>query len=81
MKTAQMGRTPRSVERKCGASSRRSWLWRPPAVGTGRVVVVVEGDASMGWIVVRAGAADDPVKPAELRPQLLRMVDEDELPE
>lgn len=46
-----------------------------------RVVEVVEGDASMGWVVVTAEVADDPVKLAVLREQLLRMVEEGELPE
>lgn len=46
-----------------------------------RVVEVVEGDASMGWVVVTAEVADDPVKLAEVREQLLRMVEEGELPE
>lgn len=42
---------------------------------------VVEGDPSMGWAVVTAEVADDPVKLAELREQLCRMVEEGELPE
>jgi len=46
-----------------------------------RVVEVVEGDPSMGWAVVTAEVADDPVKLAELRAQLLHMVDEGELPQ
>ncbi|WNI20222.1 hypothetical protein [Actinacidiphila sp. ITFR-21] len=46
-----------------------------------RVVEVVEGDPSVGWAVVTAEVADDPVKLAEVREQLLRMVDEGELPE
>lgn len=46
-----------------------------------RVVEVVEGDPSMGWIVVTAQVVDDPVKLAEIREQLLRMVEEGGLPE
>ncbi|MBM9506644.1 hypothetical protein [Actinacidiphila acididurans] len=46
-----------------------------------RVVGVVEGDAGMGWVVVTAEVADDPVRLAEVREQLLRMVEEGELPE
>jgi hypothetical protein len=46
-----------------------------------RVVEVVEGDPSMGCMVVTAEVADDPVKLAELRAQLLRMVEEGELPQ
>jgi hypothetical protein len=46
-----------------------------------RVVEVVEGDPSMGCMVVTAEVADDPVKLAELRAQLLRMVEVGELPQ
>jgi hypothetical protein len=46
-----------------------------------RVVEVVEGNPGMGCVVVTAEVADDPVKLAELRAQLLRMVDEGEHPE
>jgi hypothetical protein len=40
------------------------------------VVEVVEGDTSMGWEVVVEEVAHDLVKPAEIREQLLRMVEE-----
>jgi hypothetical protein len=43
-----------------------------------RAVEVVEGAPDMGWMVVRREVADDPVKLAELRKQLLRMVKEGE---
>jgi hypothetical protein len=46
-----------------------------------RVVEIADEDASKGWIVVTAEVADDPVKLAEVREQLLRMVEEGELPE
>lgn len=46
-----------------------------------RVVEVVEGDPSMGWAVVTAEVADDPVKLAELREQLRHMVEEGDLPQ
>lgn len=46
-----------------------------------RVVEVVEGDPSMGCMVVTAEVADDPVKLAELRAQMLRMVEEGDFPE
>jgi hypothetical protein len=50
---------------------------------TGRtddLVEVVEGDPGMGCMVVTAEVADDPVKLAEVRAKLRRMVDEGELP-
>ncbi|WP_103889047.1 hypothetical protein [Actinacidiphila yanglinensis] len=46
-----------------------------------RVVEGVEGDPSMGCMVVTAEVADDPVKLAELRAQMLRMVEEGDFPE
>jgi hypothetical protein len=44
-------------------------------------VEVVEGDPGMGWVVVTAEVADDPVKLAELRAQLLHMVEDGEVPQ
>lgn len=40
-----------------------------------RVVEIVAGDPSMGWIVVTPEVADDPVQLAQVREQLLRMVE------
>jgi hypothetical protein len=46
-----------------------------------RVVEIVDREGNKGWAVVSADVADDPAKLAEVREQLLRMGEEDDLPE
>lgn len=46
-----------------------------------RAVEIVESDPSLGCMVVTAEVAGDPVKLAEVRAQLRRIVEEGELPE